>query len=99
VFDVTSAAVQFAPGKPLHAYAGKEISRALALGSTDAKDIGSAVTHDLGEDAAQRLAEALDQYKAQYDEVGQVRLLACALLAGWRHVLYHWQSLFACAGR
>ena len=48
-------------GKELHVYAGKEISRALALDSAKAEDIGSAQLHDLGEEAIQRLEGKLQE--------------------------------------
>lgn len=69
-----SAAHVHAPaaGKPLHAYAGKEVARALAKGSTEEVDTGSAVTHDLGQEEAQRLEAATAEYVKLYDEVGQV---------------------------
>jgi hypothetical protein len=59
-------------GKPLHVYAGKEISRALALNSTSESDVGSDSFKGLQPEEEQRLEAALAEYAAKYDEVGQV---------------------------
>ncbi|KAF5827265.1 cytochrome b5-like heme/steroid binding domain-containing protein [Dunaliella salina] len=72
VYDVTKAADRFGPGKPLHAYAGREVARALAKSSIDLADLGSSELHDLGAEEASRLREAVAQYDSQYDAVGQV---------------------------
>mmetsp|Transcript_28129 Transcript_28129/g.71726 ORF Transcript_28129/g.71726 Transcript_28129/m.71726 type:complete len:237 (-) Transcript_28129:118-828(-) len=72
VYDVTKAAAKFGPGKPLHVYAGREVARALALGSVREEDCGGDAVHDLGADEAQRLADAVAEYDKEYDVVGQV---------------------------
>lgn len=59
-------------GKPLHAYAGKEISRALAKGSLKTEDIGSDTLHDLSQAEMERLEAEEKVYASKYDCVGQV---------------------------
>ncbi|GFH09880.1 protease do-like chloroplastic-like, partial [Haematococcus lacustris] len=68
--------------KPLHVYAGKEVARALALGSTDAKDCGSDIIHDLDAAAADRLTAKLQEFRASYDLCGQLTLAELALHDG-----------------
>jgi len=60
-------------GKPQHALAGKEVSRALAMSSVDPADCNSSVLHDLGEEEMSRLREAVARFDSTYDAVGKVR--------------------------
>lgn len=61
-------------GRPLHVYAGKEVARALALNSIDAKDLGSAEVKDLSDTQRQHLeAKLQEMIKAGAQRVGQVR--------------------------
>jgi hypothetical protein len=82
-------------GKPLHAYAGKEISRALALDSTSEADVGSDSPKGLQPEQEQRLEAALAEYAAKYDEVGQVRAtpggVPCELSSSCR--AHDWRKL------
>ncbi len=61
-----------AANKPLHVYAGREIARALALGSTAAQDC-SGDLEGLTREQLQRLDEEEAKIAAQYDRVGEVR--------------------------
>lgn len=73
VYDVSDQRELYGPGKPLHVYAGKEISRALALESLNADDIGSAKLHDLSVDKVERIdAKVQELQKQGVAHVGQV---------------------------
>ncbi|GAX78734.1 hypothetical protein CEUSTIGMA_g6171.t1 [Chlamydomonas eustigma] len=74
VIDVSTRTDLYGPGRELHVYAGKEISRALALGSVRAEDCGSDQLHDLGEKEIQRLEAAFSDLTQlqKLDVVGQV---------------------------
>mmetsp|Transcript_18867 Transcript_18867/g.32248 ORF Transcript_18867/g.32248 Transcript_18867/m.32248 type:complete len:242 (-) Transcript_18867:476-1201(-) len=72
VYDVTNAAEKYGPGRALQMYAGREVARALALGSTSKEELGSDHVMDLDEAAKQRLAAAQADMDKLFDHVGQV---------------------------
>ncbi|KAG1672274.1 hypothetical protein FOA52_004288 [Chlamydomonas sp. UWO 241] len=74
VYDATNRADLFGPGKELHVYAGKEIARALALGSLKESDVGSSATEGLGSEEQARLETKLAEMVGlmKMDVVGQV---------------------------
>ncbi|KAG2424512.1 hypothetical protein HXX76_014393 [Chlamydomonas incerta] len=71
VYDVSNKYEIYGPGKPSNAFAGREVARALALGSSDEKDF----TDDLAgltPEQLQRLEGAIQEFAASHDVVGQV---------------------------
>jgi len=73
VYDVTDALDTYGPHKEFGAYAGRECARAVAKGSVDPKDVGSAEVGDLGAEGAARLAAKLEELKEKKcHEAGKV---------------------------
>lgn len=62
-------------GRPLNVYAGKEIARALAKGSTDPADCDSCQLDGLGPEELSQLKQQEARYEGMYDLVGQVSML------------------------
>ncbi len=58
-------------GKELHAYAGRECSRALAKGSTEEADLCDDLA-GLTAEQEQRLQDKLAAIRSKHDQVGQV---------------------------
>lgn len=62
VYDVTSLP-DYAPGKPLHTHAGREVARAIALDSINEKDLDSRDLTDLTSDQVSRLEARKEELK------------------------------------
>ncbi|KAI8466241.1 MAG: cytochrome b5-like heme/steroid binding domain-containing protein [Monoraphidium minutum] len=65
VYDVTDAMDTYGQGKEWSVYAGRECARAMAKGSRDTKDIGSADLSDCGPEELRRLEERLEGLRAR----------------------------------
>uniref|UniRef100_A0A7R9V3T3 Cytochrome b5 heme-binding domain-containing protein n=1 Tax=Chlamydomonas euryale TaxID=1486919 RepID=A0A7R9V3T3_9CHLO len=74
LYDASNRGDLYGPGKELHVYAGKEIARALALGSTKPGDVGSSEIDDLPAHAHARLEARLAEMVGlmKMEVVGQV---------------------------
>lgn len=82
-------------GKEYFVYAGRECARALAKGSVDPKDVGSADLSDLSEEELQRLDARLEDFKAKkYHPAGKVS--AAAL--GGSHEVGRTDAVVRCSG-
>ncbi|GIL85166.1 hypothetical protein Vretifemale_13541, partial [Volvox reticuliferus] len=71
VYDVSNKYDVYGPGKPSNAYTGREIARALALGSMDEKDF-TADLDGLTAEQLERLEQAVQDFERLHDRVGQV---------------------------
>lgn len=71
VYDVTPSFDLYGPGKPYHVYAGREVARALAVGSLQEDDCCGGV-EGLSPEQLQQLREKVAEFDLKYDEVGKV---------------------------
>ena len=73
IFDVKAKGSQFyGRGMGYNCFAGRDATRALALGSLDPKDIDNWRTDDFNEMQKQALAEQYAFYKGKYPVVGRI---------------------------
>jgi hypothetical protein len=82
------------PGKELSAYAGRECARAIAKGSKEPKDVGSADLADCSPEELKRLEEKLEELRSRkcleagkvrawlYNPVGCVQVCVCVCVFG-----------------
>eukprot|EP01101_Sappina_pedata_P008014 TRINITY_DN4355_c0_g1_i1.p1 TRINITY_DN4355_c0_g1~~TRINITY_DN4355_c0_g1_i1.p1 ORF type:complete len:157 (+),score=77.81 TRINITY_DN4355_c0_g1_i1:59-529(+) len=79
VYDVTSRRGFYGKGGSYNIFAGKEASRALALGSLKKEDVSAEVTSDLDSllsklsaDELETLEEWINSFESKYDVIGKV---------------------------
>jgi len=70
VYDVSSRGEFYGPEGPYHCFAGRDASRALALGSLEAKDVENSSLEGLAAGELETLEEWIQSYEMKYDVVG-----------------------------
>mmetsp|Transcript_24987 Transcript_24987/g.62764 ORF Transcript_24987/g.62764 Transcript_24987/m.62764 type:complete len:185 (-) Transcript_24987:48-602(-) len=71
IYDVSQGRSFYGPGAPYHLFTGTDASRALALTSTDPKDVSSDIS-DLSGDELETLDNWISLFKSKYPVVGNV---------------------------
>ena len=70
IYDVSSRGEFYGPGGPYHCFAGRDASRALALGSLEEKDVLNSSLDGLNATELEALEEWIQSYDMKYDVVG-----------------------------
>jgi membrane-associated progesterone receptor component len=73
VYDMTRARDFYGPGGPYHVFAGRDASRALALHSTDPKDVENSSLEGLTADELDTLNDFIMTFEAKYPVVGYLK--------------------------
>ena len=71
VFDVSSRPAFYGPGAAYNAFAGRDASRALAMGSTDKTDAENQSLEGLSKDEMESLDGWFETFSSKYDVVGK----------------------------
>jgi len=70
IYDVSSRGEFYGPGGPYNCFAGRDASRALALGSLEEKDVENSSLEGLAAGELETLEEWIQSYEMKYDVVG-----------------------------
>jgi len=82
VYDVSPRADFYGPSGPYGCFAGRDASRALAMGSLEEKDIANHSLEGLDASELEALEEWIQSYEMKYDVVGTIVFEAVPEAAG-----------------